>query len=124
MARGFTPSLPRAIPSLLPETVPNAEIPGIHHGDQLRGSGKRYCREDRPAEGRGQNGAATGGSSAVRVVGSVVMTEIGGTRLQPSPRSGEAPGDWPGGLVGRLGMVTAMTTIKGNYAREAKFVDD
>ena len=29
------------------------------------------------------------------------------------------------GLVRRLGMVTAMTTIKqGNYAREAKFVDD
>jgi hypothetical protein len=29
------------------------------------------------------------------------------------------------GLIGRLGMVTAMTTIKkGNYTREAKFVDD
>jgi hypothetical protein len=29
------------------------------------------------------------------------------------------------GTVRRLGMVTAMTTIKqGNYAREAKFVDD
>jgi hypothetical protein len=29
------------------------------------------------------------------------------------------------GIAGRLGMVTAMTTIKKwNYAREAKFVDD
>ena len=61
----------------------------------------------------------------MRVVGSVVGTATGGTRLQPSPRSGEAPGDWPGGLVGRLGMGTAMTTTKkGHYAREAKFVDD
>ena len=61
----------------------------------------------------------------MRVVGSVVGTSPGGTRLQPSARSGEAPGDWPVVLVGRLGIVTAMTTTKqGNYAREAKFVDD
>ena len=77
------------------------------------------------AEGRGEDGAVAGGTSAARVVGSVVGTSTGGTRLQPSPRSGAAPGDRPVGLVGRLGMVTAMTTIKkGNYAREAKFVDD